>query len=272
LQSEALADRLKAAADARRENGGEKDWRPTLVLEIDQMVGHELIKDSCRLLKRLTHDQQLCHAVLVLSSSSAVASLTSDKTRQRFLRVGVFTRGEASAFLKASLKEMLPENVATSKAVDDVSERFLQLTTLPQDAIDFTDAMLGSKTEDELRARAEAFANELEEAARNEVECAAKMNVFNTLLCDQTGKSPMFTTSDLMRELLHIGAPAKLPNPKCDVPPGIFAARIRESEHAKMAFEVDLISGTVDFASGTHQKVAAESYCLRRRRPLSLYS
>eukprot|EP00962_Isochrysis_galbana_P052601 scaffold24089_cov124-Isochrysis_galbana.AAC.3 len=118
--------------------------------------------------------------------------------------------------------------------------------------------MLGSKTEDELRARAEAFANELEEAARNEVECAAKMNVFNTLLCDQTGKSPMFTTSDLMRELLHIGAPAKLPNPKCDVPPGIFAARIRESEHAKMAFEVDLISGTVDFASGAHRKAAAE--------------
>eukprot|EP00962_Isochrysis_galbana_P061668 scaffold41847_cov191-Isochrysis_galbana.AAC.1 len=36
LKSEALADRLKAAADERRENG-EKDWRPTLVLEIDQM-------------------------------------------------------------------------------------------------------------------------------------------------------------------------------------------------------------------------------------------
>jgi hypothetical protein len=257
VKSEALAERLKAAANAHRENG-EKDWRPTLVLEIDQTGGHELINDACRLLKRLTSDMQLCHGILVLSSSSAVAVLPSDDSRQRFLRVGAFSRGEASAYLKANLKEKLPENVATSKVVDDVSERFLQLTTLPQHAINFTEDMLGSKTEDEFRARAEAWASKLEEAARKDVERAAKINVFNTLLTDETGKAPLFATCDLMRELLDTGAPVNLPNARFDVPSDMFAARIRESKRAKKAFDVDLVSDTVDFASGAHRKAATE--------------
>jgi hypothetical protein len=172
--------------------------------------------------------------------------------------VGAFSRSEASAKLNANLKAYLPEGVATVAAVETVKERILPLTTLPKHLGAFTGEMSGSTSEADYLARAEAWADRFQATARMDVEGAADMNVFNTLLRDETGKSPLFTTRDLMRELLDTGAPVKLPTARFNVPPAMFASTIRESKRAKAAFNVDLVSEMVDFASGAHRMAAAE--------------
>jgi hypothetical protein len=253
LEGKHLAERLKAAASAR----GEEGWRPTLVLEITESGNSALVRSACTLLKGLTHDQPLCHGLIVLSSSFAVAELPDDGGRQRFLRVGTFSHGEASAHLDANFKAHLPEKVATVEAVATVKERILPLTMLPKYVSAFTTAVLGSKSEADFLARAEAWASEVEAAARRDVK-GAVTNALNTFIRDTTGKERCFAVRDLMRELLDAGEPVKLPTVTYDVPPDMFASKIRMSQAAKAVFNVDLVSKTVDFASGAHRKAAAE--------------
>eukprot|EP00962_Isochrysis_galbana_P004338 scaffold1200_cov236-Isochrysis_galbana.AAC.2 len=137
-----LARRLEAAAKRQ----GEEGWRPMLVLEIARSGDSELINSACTLLKLITHDQPLCHGILVL----------------------------------------------------------------------------------------------------------------NDLSCDEIGQELRYPMRDLMRELLDTGAPIKLPNSRLDLSSATFASTTRMSEEAKAAFNVDLVSRTVDFASGAHRKAAAE--------------
>jgi hypothetical protein len=249
-----LAQRLEAAAKAR----GEEGWRPTLALEITSSGDGALIKNSCTVLKQLAHDEPLCHGLLVLSSSFAVAELTDDDQRQCFLRVGAFSRDEASAYLDENLKARLPKEVATVAAIAAVKERILPLTTLPKKVGGLTEAVRGSTSAADLSARADAWASELEAAAREEVD-SADTDELNTFIRDKTGKERCFTTRDLMRELLDTGGPVKLPNKATyDVSSKKFASKIRASPAAKAAFNVDLISKTVDFASGAHRKAAAD--------------
>jgi len=254
LEGKHLAERLKAAASAR----GEEGWRPTLVLEITESGNSSLVRSACTLLKGLTHDQPLCHGLIVLSSSFAVAELPEDEDRQRFLRVGAFSRDEASAHLDANLKANLPVEIATVSAVTAVKERTLQLSTLPKKLGGLTAAVLGSESEADFLARAEAWASDVEAAAREEVD-STDTDELNTFIRDKTGKERCFTTRDLMRELLDTGGPVKLPKKATyDVSSKKFASKIRASPAAKAAFNVDLVSKTVDFASGAHRKAAAE--------------
>jgi energy-coupling factor transporter ATP-binding protein EcfA2 len=257
-----LADRLKAAASAR----GEEGWRPTLALEITSSAGGELIKNACRVLKQLTHDQQLCHGILVLSSSFAVAELTDDKDRQHFLRVGAFSRDEASAYLDANFKAHLREEVATIAAVAAVKERILPLTTLPNKVRGLTEAVRSSTSAADFVARADAWASEFEAAAHRDVK-GANTNELNIIIRNKTGQERCFPMRDLMRELINTGAPAELPTATCDLPASKFASIIRTSQEAKAVFNVDLVSKTVDFASGAHRQAAAE---LLPRSPVGL--
>jgi hypothetical protein len=253
LEGKHLAERLKAAASAR----GEEGWRPTLVLEITESGDSALVRSACTLLKGLTHDQPLCHGLIVLSSSFAVAELPDDGGRQRFLRVGAFSHGEASAHLDANFKAHLPEKVATVEAVAAVKERILPLTMLPKYVSAFTTAMLGSKSEADFLARAEAWASEVEAAARRDVK-GADTKKLNDLFRDDIGQEHRFPMRDLMRELLDTGAPVQLPTASFDLSSSAFASTIRTSQEAKAVFHVDLVSKTVDFASGAHRKAAAE--------------
>jgi hypothetical protein len=257
LKDGGLAERLKAAADAGCKKRGEKGWRPTLVLEIAQSGDKDLIKNACNLLKLITHDKALCHGILVLSSSFAVAELPEDEDRQRFLRVGAFSRDEASAHLDANLKANLPVEVATVAAVAAVKERILQLATLPKKLGGLTAAVLGSESEEDFQARAEAWASEFEASALTDV-ASTDTDVLNTFIRDKTGKEHCFTMCDLMRELLDTSAPVRLPNARFDLPAARFACTIRTSLEAKKVFDVDLVSKTVDFASGAHRQAAAE--------------
>eukprot|EP00962_Isochrysis_galbana_P050158 scaffold21588_cov135-Isochrysis_galbana.AAC.3 len=262
LKDANLAARLEAAARAGREDGREEGWLPTIVFEItsagDASGDNTLIRNACTVLKALAADNPLCHGLLVLSSSFAVAKLTDDRYRQLFLRVGQFSRDEASAYLDAYFKAHVPEEIATVAAITAVKERILPLTTLPN-AFDLLRQELSNSTnEADLVARAEAWASKFEAAARTDVEGAAEIHVFNTLLCDKNGKSPFFSTRNLMRELLNTGAPVTLPRATFNVPSDMFASKIRKSNEAKAAFNVDLVSKTVDFASATHRKAAAE--------------
>jgi len=248
-----LAERLKAAANAR----GEEGWRPTLVLEITESGNSALVRSACTLLKGLTHDQPLCHGLIVLSSSFAVAELPDDGGRQRFLRVGAFSHGEASAHLDANFKAHLPEKVATVEAVTAVKERILPLTTLPKYVSAFTTAVLGSKSEADFLARMEAWASEFKAAARRDVRGADTKEV-NDRIRDKIGQERRFPMRDLMRELLDTGVPVQLPTASFDLSSSTFASTIRTSQEAKAVFHVDLVSKTVDFASGAHRKAAAE--------------
>jgi energy-coupling factor transporter ATP-binding protein EcfA2 len=253
LEGKHLAERLKAAASAR----GEEGWRPTLVLEITESGNSSLVRSACTLLKGLTHDQPLCHGLIVLSSSFAVAELPEDEDRQRFLRVGAFSRDEASAHLDANLKANLPVEIATVSAVTAVKERTLQLSTLPKKLGGLTAAVLGSESEADFLARAEAWASDVEAAARRDVE-GAVTDALNTFIRDKSGKEHCFAVRDLMRELLDAGAPVRLPTARFNLSSSSFASTIRTSQEAKVVFHVDLVSKTVDFASGAHRKAAAE--------------
>mmetsp|Transcript_30582 Transcript_30582/g.97643 ORF Transcript_30582/g.97643 Transcript_30582/m.97643 type:complete len:531 (+) Transcript_30582:1504-3096(+) len=257
LKDANLAARLEAAARAGREDGREEGWLPTVALEITSSGNNRLIKNACTLLKELAADNPLCHGLLVLSSSFAVAELTDDRYRQLFLRVGQFSRDEASAYLDAHFKAHVPGEIATVAAVTAVKERILPLTTLPN-AFDLLRQELSNSTnEADLVARAEAWASKFEAAARTDVEGAGN-SVLNIFIRDKTGKERCFTTHDLMRELLNTGAPVTLPRATFNVPSDMFATKIRTSDEAKAAFNVDLVSKTVDFASATHRKAAAE--------------
>jgi len=119
-----LAERLEAVAKAR----GEPGWRPTIVLDMNLSGDGPLIRAACARLKVLAHDKALCHAILLLSSSFAVAELPRDPDRQQFVRVGALSDGEARAQLESNFKALLPEHVATAAAVAAVKERVLPLT------------------------------------------------------------------------------------------------------------------------------------------------
>jgi hypothetical protein len=253
-----LAERLQAAAKAGREEGRGEGWLPTLVFEITSSGDGTLIKNACTVLKALAADQPLCHGLLVLSSSFVVAELTDDPGRQHFLRVGAFSRDEASVYLDAQFKACVPDEIATVAAVTTVKERILPLTTLPMYIRRLAQELAESTNEADFMERAEAWASKFEEKARTDVEGAAEIHVFNTLLCDKNGKSPFFSTGDVMRELLNTGAPVKLPSATFNVPSDMFASKIRTSQEAKAAFNLDLVSKTVDFASAAHRKAAAE--------------
>jgi hypothetical protein len=248
-----LAERLEAAANAR----GEEGWRPTLVLEISQSGDGELIRSACVLLKHITHDRPLCHGILVLSSSFAVAELPNDRRRQRFLPVGAFSRDEASAYLDAKFTTNLSAKVANRAVVDAVKERFLQLTTLPKDVGDFTRVLLGSESEEDFSARAEAWMNKFEATARKDVK-RTDTDALNIFIRNPAGTERCFIMRDLMRQLLNTGGPIELPEKAFDVPPEVFASAIRSSPAAKEVFHLDLVSLTVDFATGAHRKAAVE--------------
>jgi hypothetical protein len=253
LENVKLARRLEAAANVRREKG----WRPTLVLEVDRLGDSQLIQTVCRLLKKITHDRSLCHGLLVLSSSFAVAALPEDRGRQRFLRVGAFSRDEASAFLDVKFKAKLPQHVAASAVLHAVTERTLQLTTLPNDLGNFAAMVIGSESEQDFVARAEAWTSKFEGIARRDVK-GADTPELNDLIRDKIGQERRSPMRDLMRELLDNGAPVELPTASFYLSSVTFASIIRTSLEAKAVFNVDLVSKTVDFASGAHCKAAAE--------------
>jgi hypothetical protein len=257
LEDGDLAERLKVAADAGREEGRAEGWLPTLAFEITSSGDGTLIKNACTVLKELAADQPLCHGLLVLSSSFAVAELTDDRDRQLFLRVGEFSHGEASEFLDAQFKAHVPDEIATVAAVTTVKERILPLTTLPSSVRRLTQELVGSTNEADFVARAEAWASKVEAAARMDIEGADKDGL-NIFILGKTEKNRCFTMRDLMRELLDTGGPIKLASATYNVPPRVFASKIRTSDEAKAAFNLDLVSKTVDFASSAHRKAAAE--------------
>mmetsp|Transcript_25584 Transcript_25584/g.60090 ORF Transcript_25584/g.60090 Transcript_25584/m.60090 type:complete len:282 (+) Transcript_25584:244-1089(+) len=69
-----LYERLAQVTQAYREAHPDKpDWRPTVVIDVDKSGDSKLIASVCAHAKQLTHDKGLCHAIVVLSSSFAVA-------------------------------------------------------------------------------------------------------------------------------------------------------------------------------------------------------
>jgi hypothetical protein len=114
----------------------------------------------------LAHDKGLCHVIVVLSSSFAVASSQLICDRQELLRVGRFSCDEASAVLDVTL-ETLPKKVASDAAVAAVKERALPLTNLAKSIGQLGAVLSRSTSEADLRARAEAWASELEAAQRS---------------------------------------------------------------------------------------------------------
>jgi hypothetical protein len=112
----------------------------------------------CARAKQRAHDTGLCHVILVLSSSFAEAELPVDRGRQQFLRVGSFSREEASAVLDATLTT-LPKEVASDAAVAAVKARVLPLITLAKLIRALEVELRGSTREADLRARAEAWAS-----------------------------------------------------------------------------------------------------------------
>ena len=247
-----LAERLEAVAKAR----GEPGWRPTIVLDMNLSGDGPLIRAACARLKVLAHDKALCHAILLLSSSFAVAELPRDPDRQQFVRVGALSDGEARAQLESNFKALLPEHVATAAAVAAVKERVLPLTTRPSRMSAVVEAVLGSKDEAEFAARAEAWASGFEAAARKEV--AASLNPVLHVHFRDKGEEVELGTRDLMRALLDAGRPIELPSAGYNVPARIFASKIRDSDEAKATVDVDLVANTVDFASSAHRKAAAK--------------
>ncbi|KAJ1640797.1 hypothetical protein T492DRAFT_898208 [Pavlovales sp. CCMP2436] len=229
-----LYERLEQVTQAYREaHPDEPHWRPTVVFDVNKLGDSKLIASVCAHAKQLTHDEGLCHAIVVLSCSFAVAKLPEDPGRQEFLRVGSFSCEEASAVLDATLLA-LPKEVASDAAVAAVNERVLPLTTLAK------------------------FASAFEAAARQNVEDALTLE-------DMVRNGCAFTVADLMRDLLDAGAPVKLPTAKYKVIAERFAATIRTSRAATATFNVDLISQRVDFASGAHRAAAAEAEAARAK-------
>jgi energy-coupling factor transporter ATP-binding protein EcfA2 len=80
-----LYARLTQATQAyRAAHPDEPHWRPTVVFDINKSGDSELIASVCAHAKQLAHDKGLCHAIIVLSSSFAVAKMPDDDERQKF--------------------------------------------------------------------------------------------------------------------------------------------------------------------------------------------
>jgi hypothetical protein len=257
-----LYARLAQATQAyRAAHPDEPHWRPTVVFDMDKSGGSELIASVCAHAKQLAHDKGLCHAIIVLSSSFAVAEMPADRGRQTVLRVGSFSREEASAALDATLAS-LPKEMASDAAAAAVKARVLLLTTLAKLIAELGAKLRGSTSEADLRARVEAWASAFEATAREDVNSALKVVI---RVDDGIVKERAVPMCNLMRDLLDAGAPVKLPTAKYDVPAKLFAAKIRETDEGKTTFDVDLVSKVVDFASGAHRKAAAEAKALRAK-------
>jgi hypothetical protein len=252
-----LQERLKWATEAyRRKHPEDKGWRPTIVFEVNESEDRDLLKNVCTLLKDLTHDEGLCHGVLVLSSSFAVAALPDDAGRRRFLRVGSFSREEASTRLDLVFAA-LPKEVASDAAVAETKARALALTTRPSLLGTLMESLRSATSEADFRARAEEWASAFEAEARRDVK-GADADAFSTFQHDEAGKAGDYPLRRLMRELLDAGGPVELPTATYFFSATVFASKIRTSDDAKKTFTVDLVAKTVEFASGAHRKAAAE--------------
>jgi energy-coupling factor transporter ATP-binding protein EcfA2 len=200
-----LYERLEQATQAHRAaHPDEPHWRPTVVFDIDKSGNSELIVSVCGHAKQLAHDKGLCHAIIVLSSSFAVAALPADPERQEFVRVGTFSREEASAVLDATFAT-LPrgKEVASDAAIAAVKARVLPLTTLAKFVAGLAAKLRGSASEADLRARVEAWASAFEETA-----CANVQGALKVIACEdriRDGKRRNAAQPDA-RELLDAGA------------------------------------------------------------------
>jgi hypothetical protein len=253
-----LYARLAQVTEAyRAAHPDEPHWRPTVVFEIERSSDGALIESVCWRAKQLAHDKLLCHVIVVLSSSFAVAEMPDDDERQKFLRVGSFSREEASAVLDATLVT-LPKEVASDAAVAAVKARVFPLTTLAKLIAELGAELRGSTSEADLRTRAEAWASAFEANARIDVTGALTLEHI-------TLNGRKFTVADLMRDLLNAGAPVELPTSMYFVPAHLFASKIRESDRAKATFGVDLVAQTVDFATGAHRSAATEAEAARAK-------
>jgi hypothetical protein len=254
-----LDARLAQATKAyRAAHPDEPHWRPTVVFDIEGSSSGELIASVCLLAKQLAHDTALCHVVIVLSSSLAVVEMPADSERQTFLRVGGFSREEASTALDTTLAVLLANAVASDAAVAAVKARVLPLSTLASSLAALGANLRCGTSEPDLRARAEAWASAFEANAR--------MDVMGALALEHiTLNGRKFTVAELMRDLLDAGAPVKLPTSTYTVPARLFAAKIRESDEARATFGVDLVARTVDFATGAHRSAAAEAEAARAK-------
>ena len=257
-----LHERLAQATQARRAaHPDEPHWRPTVVFDINKSGDSELIASVCTRAKQLAHDKVLCHVIIVLSSSFAVAAMPADRGRQKFLHVGSFSREEAAAALDAALAT-LPKEVASDAAVAAVKARVLPLTTLAKFIAEVAAELRGSASEADLRARAEAWASAHEAAARMDVQGTLTIVV---RVDDGIVENRAVPMRNLMRELLDAGAPVTLPTANYGVTAESFAAKIRESGPARATFDVDLVTVEVDFATGAHRSAAAEAEAARAK-------
>jgi hypothetical protein len=168
------------------------------------------------LLSPVSH-KGLCHGILVLGSSCAVAELPDDAGRQRFLRVDNLSREEASAVLDATFAT-LPKEVASGAALASVKERILPPTTLPKLIGDLAKQLRASTSEADLRARTEAWAQWFEAKARDAVAGALTFDL-------TSGEPSRFRVANLMREILAAGKPVKPPSALCKIEAATFAAR-----------------------------------------------
>jgi hypothetical protein len=252
-----LQERLKRATEAyRRKHPKDKDWRPTIVFEVNEFDDRALLKRVCTCLKDLTHDLGLCHGVLVLSSPFAVAELPYDAGRRQFLRVGSFSHEEATTRLDLVFATFDKE-VASDAAVAEAKACALALTTRASLLGTLTESLRSATSEADFRARTEEWAREFEAEAFLDVKGAAA-DALIIRKRDEADKECAYTTRRLMRELLDATAPVVLPTAKYAVLPAELASKIRTSGDAKKTFTVDLVARTVDFASIAHRKVAAE--------------
>lgn len=255
-----LADRLDAAARTyRHDHPDEPGWRPIVVFELDCPADTRLVGSVCTHLKQLAHDKPLCHGILVLRDPAALAALPDDRARQQFLHVGPFSRAEVSAALGALFEQLPEEEAATDAAVAEVKERALALTTLPSFVSALAERLRGSASEAELRDACTQWAGELEAAAWRDIRGALTLDA---PAAEEGGarEGRVLPVRELMLEILDADGPVRLPTSKCFAEAGALAAKLRGSKAASAAFEVDLVAGTVDFASGAHRKAAAEFF------------
>jgi hypothetical protein len=251
MKGDTITVRLASAAEARGEG-----WRPTIVRDMTSLGDGALIKAVCAKLKAIAHDEPLCHGILVLSSAFAVAELTDDPWRQMCLRVGSFSREEASAYLDANFRPRVPKEAVTTAAAAAVKERIFPLTTLPTFMTSAVRKLVGSTSEAEFVARAEAWASDFEARARDDVRRALAVVV---RVDDGVAEGKPLPMRNLMRELVDADAPAKAADSqvRCSAQ-GLCAATIRTSRAARATLHVDLVGKTVEFASSAHRTAVVD--------------
>ena len=255
-----LYERLAQATRAHRAaHPDEPHWRPTVVFDINKSGDSKLIASVCAHAKELANDEGLCHVVIVLSSSFAVASMPSDAARQKFLHVDSFSREEASQVLDFTFATLRKKVAIEETVAAAVKARILPLTTLAKFIAEVAE-LRGSTSEDDLRARVEAWASAFEEKARADVQGALEVVI---RVDDGVVKDRAVPMRNLMRELLDAGAPVKLPTANYGVTAELLAAKACDSNHTKVTFTIDLVTETVDFATGAHRAAAAEAEAAR---------